>query len=346
MMAGKWKIFLIIFFCLILLGGGVYFFQKHASPQEKPAEKSAVEIPLGEKSPAGNSSAPPMFPVDENPKVEEAKNEAADDSFSFAILGDTQRFDPSDPAGGLQRSIAVLEKKAPSFLVAIGDLVSSCDGGDECESHLSQWKNALGRFFPKTYAIMGNHDRTGKGKADELWQKFFAFPANGPEGFKELAYSFDFNDAHCVFLDSEKPEEHLIDKVQRDWLEADLAKNDRKFTFVFFHEPAFPVKSKIEEGLDAEPQERDALWKILERHRVTAVFSGHEHIQNHKKIGSIDQFIFGNTDSFDHEIPSPSSAEFSYQGEGFGLVTVSKNSAQADFYAVSGELLKTFFLEK
>ena len=130
----------------------------------------------------------------------------------------------------------------------------------------------MGSLLPKTYAMQGNHDRTGDDKTDNVWRSSFNFPTNGPSEFSEQVYSFDFKNSHFVVLDSDKPKEHLINSEQRSWLEKDLAANKKENTFVFFHEPAYPVSSKITESLDKEPSERNALWQILEKHNVTGCF--------------------------------------------------------------------------
>ena len=51
---------------------------------------------------------------------------------------------------------------------------------------------------------MGNHDRVGENKADSIYQKVFAMPTNGPSGYSELTYSFDFENSHFVVLSSDK----------------------------------------------------------------------------------------------------------------------------------------------
>jgi len=332
-------------------GGGVFFAQRKIKivqgisknkvvVQENLEQKSVNDINLEIPQPIEEKN------TDSNDSSAVIQKENNQNSFSFAILGDTQRFDAGNPNGGLQQAVKNIEGKNVSFVMTEGDLLSSCDGGSKCEAGLNQWKNILGSLYPKTYELMGNHDRTGGDKADALWQRFFNLPSNGPAGFKELTYSFDFENVHIVVLNSEKPDENIINKTQRNWLESDLSKNSKEHTFVFFHEPAYPVSSKQGESLDAEKNDRDALWQILERHKVEAVFNGHEHIASRRKIGSVYQFGFGNTDSYDHDMPKPGVAEYAYQGNSFGLVTVNDTSVKVEVYAVDGKLLNSFELKK
>jgi hypothetical protein len=263
-------------------------------------------------------------------------------SFSFAILGDTQRFDPGNAGGSLQKAVKSIEEKNVGLVVTEGDLLGSCDGKSGCEKKLGEWKNTLGSLYSKTYEMMGNHDRTGGDNADALWQKFFDLPQNGPDGYKELVYSFDHENSHFVVLNSEKPDEHAVDKAQRDWLEKDLQDSQKDNKFVFFHEPAYPVSSKIDESLDADASDRDALWQIFKDQKVTAVFNGHEHIQSRRKVDGVYQFVFGNTDSFDHELPKAGVADYSYKGEHFGIVEIKGKEVTVNVYSVDGNLLDSF----
>jgi len=378
------KIFLYIFgitaFLGLVLGGGFFANEvrlKIIQGPEKnqlaaklnPLNLSALDKLFGEKTsnlgtsampnaaapttpnmPAPTETVPPAptetVPSDPktNPKADLPVPAEESGSFSFAILGDTQRFDPVKNDGGFQLAVKNIREKNVGVVMTEGDLLGSCDGKSGCEKKLGEWKTVLGDLSAKTYALMGNHDRSGGGKADALWQKFFELPENGPEGYKELAYSFDFQNSHFVVLNSEKPKEHVIDKAQRDWLEKDLRDIQKDNKFVFFHEPAYPVSSKIGESLDAEKSDRDALWQILKDQKVTAVFNGHEHIASRKKIDGVTQFIFGNTDSFDHDLPKADAAEYSYQGQHYGIVEVKGKEVTVNVYSTDGEVLDSFKL--
>jgi 3',5'-cyclic-AMP phosphodiesterase len=351
-----------------LVSGGWFFANelrlKIAQGPDK--DQFTAESQIGALSPALNSAKPkspnPTVPVSpqtqaKTPQTETDAQEPAPtsdtnennqdqkvDSFSFAVLGDTQRFDPDSADGGLQKAVKNIAGKNVDVVMTEGDLLSNCDGGAKCEKGLNDWKNTLGSLYSKTHEMMGNHDRTGGEKADALWQKFFDLPQNGPEGYKELVYSFDFENSHFVVLNSEKPEEHAVDKSQRDWLDQDLANNKKDNTFVFYHEPAYPVSSKIGESLDVNVKDRNALWKTLEDHKVTAVFNGHEHIQSRRKVDGIHQFVFGNTDSFDHDLPEAGVADYSYKGEHYGLVEVKGKEVTVNVYSVDGNLLDSYKL--
>lgn len=305
------------------------------NPATAPDDSEQSQSSVNEKS-GGDVGGYP----DKNQENPSQSSVATDSKFSFAIIGDTQRFDPENADGGFQQAVKNITAKHVDFLMTEGDLLSSC--GDDCARNLTVWKNILGPLVSNTYELMGNHDRTGRDASDSVWQNTFDLPINGPDGYSELTYSFDFQNAHFVVLNSEKPKGGIVDTIQRDWLEKDLASNKKENIFVFFHEPAYPVSSKIDASLDAHKDERDALWNIFVQYKVTAVFNGHEHIHSRKKIGTIYQFVFGNTDSYDHELPKPGMAEFSYQGKNFGIVEVDGKQITVNLYSVEGNLINSF----
>lgn len=343
-----------IFFALFVLAGTSFVFGAFiAEKRTNDNLKKLVENKIQEKeSQIINQKSRPFVEIveGENQEVTESqKNQKEEETskFSFAILGDTQHFNNSEKTEGFQKAVSNIKKMDVGLIFAIGDLISSCDGGSECEREYNNWKSVLGDYIQKTYVVQGNHDRTEEEKSDAIWRKVFNYlPKNGPDGFVGLTYSFDFENSHFVVLTSEKPEESLINDVQRNWLKKDLENNKKENIFVFFHEPAYPTNSKIEEGLDKNPKDRDALWSILENKKVTAVFSGHEHIQSRRKVNGIYQFVFGNTDSFNHLAPKLGMAEYYHIGQGFGIVEVNGKEVVVKTFSNDGKILDNFFLKK
>lgn len=346
------KNIVIILFLIVLAGasfaGGAFFaYLKNKTELEKASEKTIQNIT--NENPSGTISNDEHLDTAEKQESEPApvseEVPTPESKFSFAILGDTQYFKPGTN-GGYQIAANNIKKLNPNLVFGIGDLISSCDGGKECENKLIEWKKVLGSLSSKTYIMMGNHDRVGENKADSIYQKVFEMPKNGPSGYSELTYSFDSENSHFVVLSSDKPEENLINAAQRSWLDKDLDLTKKENIFVFFHEPAYPTNSKIGESLDENAKDRNALWDILAKHKVKAVFSGHEHIQSRRKINGVYQFVFGNTDSFNHLAPKPGMAEYSYVGKGFGMIEISGTEITVKTYGVGGNLLNSFALSK
>jgi hypothetical protein len=313
------------------------------------SEKISDEIPKITKS-FSNSN------IEQSKNASQEKKTVSAVTFSFVLIGDTQNFNIENENGYFQQAVSSLRKTNPNLIISLGDLVQQCSDEKECVRDFSYWNEILGDLTKKTYAVQGNHDRTGGKKSDKTWQTSFNFPKNGPDDYSEIAYYFDYKNSRFVILASDNPEQHLINGVERAWLEKTLSNSKAENNFVFFHEPAFPTYEVTGGSLDKKPGERDALWEILDRHNVTAVFCGHEHMISRRKIdssvfpsakNSIYQFIFGNTDSFEQNLPAPGVVEYADQGQGrFGLVKVRGKEITVEAHGPNGDLLDTFTYQK
>ncbi|MFH1183156.1 MAG: metallophosphoesterase [Candidatus Moraniibacteriota bacterium] len=277
---------------------------------------------------------------------------STDDNFTFAVIGDTQRFNAGKKNGGLQKAVEGIGRKKAAFGIAMGDLSSSCYGGNKCTNKWKKWKKIVLADIPQIYPVMGNHDQTNH-KADTVWRKVFDLPTNGPDDFKEIVYSFDYGNSHFVILNSGTT--NSINKEQRDWLEQNLDSNQKENTFVFFHEPAWPASDKIGESLDVHPSERNALWEIFDQHNVTAIFSGHEHMYSRRQItasqftgadNNIYQFIVGNTNSFRHGKPRRERVDFYFTNKNYAIVQVNGREITVKDYSVGGRLMDEFKFTK
>jgi len=355
-MKKKFLIAGLIFFIFATVASGVYFL--YPKNQSVPSAPAAIVSPAPPESfsfrgvladivsaisGAPNPSSPPPASVPSNPFSTEKSDSTT--AFSFAVIGDTKVFSAGDPKGNLEKAVASIEKQNPNFSFIMGDIVSSCDGGSKCESKYADWKSTMGSLLAKTYEVVGNHDRTGGSGADAVWQKEFNLPTNGPDGYSELVYSFDFGNSHFVVLNSEKPKEHIVNDVQRAWLEKDLTANKKANTFVFFHEPAYQVSQNVKDGLDADTGERDALWNILKKHNVKYVFNGHAHLFSEKKIGNIYQIVEGDTDSTNDDFPLAGFADYAYKGKAYTIMQVDGTKVKLNLYSVDGNLIKTLDLD-
>ncbi len=314
-----------------------------SASQDGASQKTNQPADLNASQP--NSATPTAdIPTDDPQKLNTDNSSSTDNnktSLSFAVIGDTKTFS-TNPNGNLQKAVRSLAKQSFDFAFVMGDLVSSCDGGSSCEKKYESWKNIMAPILSKTYEVVGNHDRTGGNGADAVWQKEFNLPANGPVGFSELTYSFDSGNSHFVVLNSEKPQEHLINDVQRNWLNSDLAANTKENIFVFFHEPAFRMSQDAKDALDANPAERDQLWNILKKYKVTAVFNGHLHMIARKNQDGIEQFVIGDTDSTADDVPQKSLTDFGLTGHYYAIVSVNGKTVDVKIYSLDGNLENDF----
>jgi 3',5'-cyclic AMP phosphodiesterase CpdA len=198
----------------------------------------------------------------------------AEDSFSFAVTSD--HFE--DLPGGLVQGLTAAK---PKFVVFTGDMVMSSNARD-FKGLTRDLLDPLKKAGIDWYPVLGNHDFPCEPGWKQLW---------GEEKGKPY-YSFDSGPAHVIVLDSNKlaygnrkfkegsQEAAIVTQgkdlakgsEQYNWLVEDLEKTKQKFIFVFYHEPAMSFANH-----GASPAIQATLCPLFEKHKVTAVFSGHDH---------------------------------------------------------------------
>jgi acid phosphatase type 7 len=183
---------------------------------------------------------------------------AADQFRDFAIISDTHV--------GLSATIypdfiKAIEAKGISTIIHLGDAVNS---GSEAQWKTFRETTGKGKTL---YLVMGNHD-VDNGRNEERTKEFFP----------KLYYSIAEQDSLFVFLNTEIPGQRgSITGAQFDWLANELQR-PFKYKFVFLHRPPYPVVPG--HGLDSNRAARDKLHELFVRHKVSAVFAGHDHVYN------------------------------------------------------------------
>lgn len=190
--------------------------------------------------------------------------------FSFIYLGDAQK----DIASLWSRTMraAFLDAPRARFVLHAGDLVNTGESDDEWAEWFGAggWINAM---IPQVPAA-GNHEYARLNREDPLqlssyWRPQFALPEDGPEGLTETVYSFDFQGARVIVLNSQE-EARLAD--QAAWLERRLEENRNRWTIVAFHHPVFSVAP------DRDNAALRTAWKpLFDKYGVDLVLQGHDH---------------------------------------------------------------------
>lgn len=196
----------------------------------------------------------------------------------FIIIGDGYReAEPASSAEILRTLLSQIKSLSPQpdFIFALGDLV---DGRKNLSQELDTWKSIVKGFYPVTmfYPVIGNHEISERAFSDA----FPHLPYDQLQGFKRTVYYFDYEDSRFIILNSVRTGirgNFTIDANQRKWLEEVLKSSQKKYHFIMLHVPAFPVGRHFGSSLDSDIEQRNALWKIIDNYKVTAVFAGHEH---------------------------------------------------------------------
>ncbi len=186
--------------------------------------------------------------------------------FSFLYMGDVQQ-DYND--WGVMLNSAYAENPGLKFGLLGGDSVNN-------GSSVSEWQQFFANAAPvfKQIPLMpaaGNHDNK------PLFWNSFALPQNGPEGYKENFYSFDYGNCHIAILDSNylstmNTSSPDYDKIST-WLRNDLDNSNQQWKFLVFHHPPYPA------AFDGYAANLQATWvPLFEQCRVDVVFVGHQHV--------------------------------------------------------------------
>ena len=222
-------------------------------------------------------------------------------AFTFAVIGDRA----GRPMSGVfEKNLQEVLKTKPDFIIQLGDILN-----DSSNSEYEFVKNLLKDVKIPIYFVPGNHDLMGDPKG-EKYQKFTGRP---------LYYYFDYENARFIILNNASGG---IGKEQKKWLIEVLESTDRKYKFVFMHQPLispgfFFLFHKI------NPIESNELMKIFEEYKVNYVFSGHIHMYYKKVINGTTYIISGIGGSTPYVSP-----EDTYGKPHFILVDVKENKIE------------------
>jgi hypothetical protein len=200
------------------------------------------------------------------------------------------------PQGGAERPVLrALEREAGADLVvSMGDLVREGDRGRLWEDFVA--RHAALRARVPYVSAPGNHESTHAPEARRSWDEAMG-PPPAPERYW---WSLDVPEAGArfVFLDSNvlaDPRDRFEDATEAALAEAQLAWADSalaapcRHRFVVFHHPLVTAGNYAGDWRPGDPgagsaQRRARLLELCARHRVTAVFAGHEHLYQRVRL--------------------------------------------------------------
>ncbi|NLF07732.1 MAG: alkaline phosphatase [Pirellulaceae bacterium] len=216
----------------------------------------------------------------------------------FGIVTDSHYADIDDAGTRYYRQsvekmtecVELMNDKKVDFLVELGDFINGAPSGNL--ANLRMIEGVFAKFNGPRYHVLGNHDMEGLAKT-----QFQSIVENTDIPKERTYYSFNRNGAHFVVLDANfradgmaydsgnyKWTDANLPKAQLDWLEKDLAATDRP-AVIFIHQ--------LLDGDKASHYVRNAAEarQVISKYpRVLAVFQGHQHRGQYKRVADIHYY--------------------------------------------------------
>lgn len=208
-----------------------------------------------------------------------------EDGFSFAVLSDSEGKEGtiSQIYRKMIKNIATSEAE---FLVHLGDFT-----GRGLDSEYQEFIKFMGENLEIPYYVApGNHDILQDKETKDNFKKYF----------KNLYYSFDYENAHFIILDNSN-NKYGFDNNQLAWLENDLKENQDKQIFIFMHRPIdIPYAEKIDISDGASKTAGESYVKfreLIRNYKVAEIFAGHIHIYFSYRLDDVPVIITGGAGS-------------------------------------------------
>jgi predicted MPP superfamily phosphohydrolase len=188
----------------------------------------------------------------------------------IVALGDSGTDSPA------QRELArMMIERQPDLMLHTGDLVYP---SGTVESYLDKFFAPYAPLLERipVFPCPGNHDYYHE--QANFYVALHSLPAAGvPEEGSGRYYSFEWENAHIVVLDTNTPLEDAAAGrgPMLEWLERDLAQSRHFWKFAMFHHPPFAGGPNQDDPLSHLA--RTHIVPILEKHGVQLVLNGHEH---------------------------------------------------------------------
>jgi hypothetical protein len=203
---------------------------------------------------------------------------------AFAVFGDNG----SRPQMH-RRIVEQVMTEAPDFVLGTGDLVNHADDAAMWQTLFDVERPLLRTTV--VFPALGNHDGRAGGVEVATWRSLFSLPGRGTVGEgSPLYYGFSYGRSRFLILDSNARGAAL--DVETAWLERELAaaRDEPRLDhiFVVMHHPLFSISRH-----GGKPVLRRMWRPLFERYRVTAVFSGHDHVYERAEVGGVHYFVSG-----------------------------------------------------
>jgi 3',5'-cyclic AMP phosphodiesterase CpdA len=244
-----------------------------------------------------------------------SKNDLGDFLFTFVVVADThmnqEEAQSSSPyacnalANGRTRYVLQrINRINPEFVIHLGDLINPVPALPTYGPAAANFHALAGELDCPLHLTPGNHDI---GDKPVTWMPAGtvcdAYVDLYEKHFGKHYFSFDHGDFHFVVINAQLLNSGLArEREQKEWLEADLAANASKRTFLSTHYPAF-VTDRDEDGSydNIDEPERSWLLGLIEKYRPEAIFGGHVHNFWYDLIGDTECYILPSTAFVRHD---------------------------------------------
>lgn len=200
----------------------------------------------------------------------------AEPSFSFLYMGDIHIGVEDDGKWKALLNSAAGANPGLAFGIFGGDMVDSGISAPQWKTLLDDASGVFSRI--PLMPVSGNHESNFPGGKPELYLDLMALPQNGPEGFKEEFYSYDYGDCHVLVLNSWvfSGEQKLgvgDDQRINRWIAEDLRSSRAAWKIVVMHHPVYSLASdKVAAAVRRN-------WEpLFEANGVSLVLCGHQHV--------------------------------------------------------------------
>ena len=198
----------------------------------------------------------------------------------FWVLGDSGTANAN--AANVRDAFKAWSASQPAdFMIMLGDNAYNSGTDAEYQAAVFDMYPEILRQLP-LWSTLGNHDGYSADSATQTgpYYDIFNLPVAGEAGGlpsgTEAYYSFDYGNVHFICLDSYESDRSTAGNMLQ-WLESDLAFNDKPWVIAFWHHPPYTKGSHDSDSEGALIDMRQNALPILEAWGVDLVLSGHSH---------------------------------------------------------------------
>lgn len=234
------------------------------------------------------------------PTLAQTTRPATQPAMRFLVMGDPQfrLLHKGDPAAGYQwtsptwaRMPALMKQTQIQWFFVCGDLFQYEVGdGSTIPELWKVWDDYVQDFagIGRVEWVVGGHEFWGGKTADEPRQYFLK---HYPE---HVRYTLTEGDDQFLLFDDVHDPNYFDDKGL-EWLQKTLQASTAKRIWFFGHVPPRNTTAWWPQGSDAKPDLfRSKMAAILEKHKITAAFFGHEHQEGYLgNRGGFPMFVVG-----------------------------------------------------